>query len=38
VQLGLSTREFGRLAGVSYPTISRIENGSLWRGWEMVRA
>jgi transcriptional regulator with XRE-family HTH domain len=26
-KLGLSTRELGRLAGVSYPTISRIENG-----------
>jgi transcriptional regulator with XRE-family HTH domain len=26
-KLGLSTRELGRLAGVAYPTISRIENG-----------
>lgn len=26
-RLGLSTRDLARLAGVSYPTISRIENG-----------
>ena len=26
-ELGISTRALGALAGVAYPTISRIENG-----------
>jgi|GEM_PF-360545 len=34
--LGLSTRELARLAGVSYPTISRIENGHEQPLWDTV--
>lgn len=38
-RLGLSTRDLARLAGVSYPTISRIENGHeepRWRTLEKI--
>jgi len=35
-QLGLSTRELAVLAGVAYPTISRIENGHTHPRWDTV--
>ena len=34
--LGLSTRDLARLAGVSYPTISRIENGHQHPRWDTL--
>jgi transcriptional regulator with XRE-family HTH domain len=34
--LGLSTRDLARLAGVSYPTISRIENGHEQPRWSTL--
>lgn len=34
--LGLSTRELGALAGVSYPTISRIEHGHTNPRWDTM--
>jgi len=37
-QLGLSTRELAALAGVAYPTISRIENGHTHPRWDTVAA
>ena len=33
---GLSTRELARLAGLSYPTISRIENGHEQPRWDTL--
>jgi transcriptional regulator with XRE-family HTH domain len=35
-RLGLSTRDLARLAGVSYPTISRIENGHEEPRWSTL--
>jgi len=35
-RLGLSTRDLARLAGVSYPTISRIENGHEDPRWQTL--
>ena len=35
-QLGLSTRDLARLAGVSYPTISRIEKGHEEPRWHTL--
>ena len=35
-QLGLSTRDLARLAGVAYPTISRIENGHETPRWSTL--
>jgi transcriptional regulator with XRE-family HTH domain len=35
-RLGLSTRDLARLAGVSYPTISRIENGHEQPRWSTL--
>jgi transcriptional regulator with XRE-family HTH domain len=34
--LGLSTRDLARLAGVAYPTISRIENGHEQPRWSTL--
>ena len=36
IALGLSTRELAALAGVSYPTISRIENGHDQPRWDTL--
>ena len=36
-RLGLSTRELARLSQVSYPTISRIENGREQPRWNTIR-
>ena len=36
-QLGLSTRDLARLAGVSYPTVSRIENGHEQPRWATLQ-
>ncbi len=35
-KLGLSTRDLARLAGVAYPTISRIENGHEQPRWDTL--
>ena len=35
--LGLSVRELGRLAGISYPTVSRIENGHEEPRWDTMQ-
>ena len=35
-RLGISTRDLARLAGVSYPTISRIENGHEEPRWSTL--
>jgi transcriptional regulator with XRE-family HTH domain len=35
-RLGLSTRDLARLAGVSYPTVSRIENGHIQPRWSTL--
>jgi len=35
-RLGLSTRDLARLAGVAYPTISRIENGHAQPRWSTL--
>ena len=35
-RLGLSTRDLARLAGISYPTISRIENGHEQPRWSTL--
>jgi transcriptional regulator with XRE-family HTH domain len=35
-QVGLSTRELAKLAGVAYPTVSRIEKGRTSPRWETV--
>ena len=35
-RMGLSTRDLARLAGVSYPTISRIENGHEQPRWSTL--
>ena len=35
-RLGLSTRDLARLAGVAYPTISRIENGHEQPRWSTL--
>lgn len=35
-RLGISTRDLARLAGVSYPTISRIENGHAEPRWSTL--
>ena len=36
-QLGMSTRDLARLAGVAYPTISRIENGHEQPRWSTLQ-
>ena len=36
-QLGLSTRDLARLEGVSYPTVSRIENGHEQPRWATLQ-
>jgi predicted transcriptional regulator len=35
-RLGLSTRDLAHLAGVAYPTISRIENGHVQPRWSTL--
>ncbi|NDE59801.1 MAG: XRE family transcriptional regulator [Acidimicrobiia bacterium] len=36
MRMGLSTRDLARLAGVSYPTVSRIENGHEQPRWSTI--
>lgn len=35
-RLGLCTRDLARLAGVAYPTVSRIENGHVQPRWSTL--